>query len=80
MYGRETRPWFEDIRVGPQIALQLVLAAGLQLTAFHLLVRGTGRFMPLRIEKEEEADGGSGAGAGAGAGAVALDGVALEEK
>jgi hypothetical protein len=57
--------------VGPQIALQLALAFGLQLIAFWLLVRGTGRFMPLRIEKEER---------GAEAPASAAEGVTLEEK
>jgi hypothetical protein len=33
---------FSDVRVGPQIAYQLVLATALQLLAFQLLVRGRG--------------------------------------
>lgn len=62
---------FEDIQVGAQIACQLALAFGLQMTAFWLLVRSTGRFMPLRIEKE------TGDGDEAKA---ATDGITLKEK
>jgi ABC-type multidrug transport system ATPase subunit/ABC-type multidrug transport system permease subunit len=45
---------FEHIDVGMQIGLQLVLAFGLQLMAFRLLVRNTGRFMPLSMDKESD--------------------------
>ena len=45
---------FESVRVGPQIALQLVLAFGCQLAAFWQLVRSTDRYiMPLLITAEK---------------------------
>lgn len=45
---------FEDVTVWTQIAAQLALAAGLQCLAFALLVRGTSRFLPLRVRSERD--------------------------
>jgi ABC-type multidrug transport system ATPase subunit len=44
---------FEDIRVAPQIAYQLLLSVGLQLVAFGCLVRSSSKFLPLYIEKAD---------------------------
>lgn len=72
---------FEDVTVGTQIAAQLALAAGLQCLAYALLVRGTSRFLPLRMrserDRESERDGDDGSAEQEG---TSVAGVRLEER
>ena len=68
---------FEDVTVGTQIAAQLALAAGLQCLAYALLVRGTSRFLPLRMrserDRESERDGDDGSAEQEGTSAAGCD-------